>query len=105
MKSVQALRLVSLIEGISYLLLVGVAMPLKYVWDQPHYVRWVGSAHGFLFVAFVCVLVLAAVVRRWHPFRPLLVFVASMIPLGFIFIEMNLRRDLEELETAKAPSA
>lgn len=95
MKSVQALRIVSLIEGISYLLLVGVAMPLKYVWEEPQYVRWVGSAHGFLFVVFVIALVVAAVARRWDIYRPVVIFIASMIPFGFIYIEMNLRRDLE----------
>ncbi len=96
MKSVQALRIVSLIEGLSYLLLVGVAMPLKYVWEEPQYVRWVGSAHGFLFVVFVIALVIAAVAARWKIYRPVVIFIASMIPFGFIYIEMNLRRELEE---------
>lgn len=96
MKSVQALRIVSLIEGLSYLILVGIAMPLKYIWEEPQYVRWVGSAHGFLFVAFVAALVVAAVVRRWEIYRPVILFLASMVPFGFIFIEMNLRRDLSE---------
>ena len=54
--AVGRLRVVSAIEGLSYILLVGVAMPLKYGLDMPQAVRVVGQAHGFLFVAFVVAL-------------------------------------------------
>jgi integral membrane protein len=56
------LRHLALIEGTSTLLLFGVAMPLKYVWDMPMAVRIVGSLHGLLFVALVLMSALA--VRR-----------------------------------------
>ena len=47
------LRVIGLLEGISFLVLLGVAMPLKYVWDEPQAVRGVGMAHGVLFLAYV----------------------------------------------------
>ena len=47
------------IEGWSYLILLFIAMPLKYIFDMPLAVRIVGSAHGLLFVAYVILLGLA----------------------------------------------
>lgn len=102
MKTVHALRLVSFIEGLSYLLLVLVAMPLKYVWEQPIYVRWAGSAHGLLFVAFVAALIIAAVSRKWSITRPIVLFVASMVPFGFIYIEHTLREEVGDEEESLA---
>src|SRR5690606_32019581 len=40
-------------EGLSYLLLLGVAMPIKYVWGDPSWVSAVGMAHGLLFLAYI----------------------------------------------------
>lgn len=100
MRVVHLFRWVSLFEGISYLVLLGVAMPLKYLLGQPEWVRFVGSAHGVLFVAFVVALVAAAVVRRgrWGVARPLLFFGLSLVPLGFIYIEYLLRSEQTEDE-------
>jgi integral membrane protein len=53
------LRLLGLIEGTSTLILFGIAMPMKYVWDMPLAVRIVGSVHGFLFVALALVCLIA----------------------------------------------
>ena len=46
------LRRVALAEAVSYLILVAIAMPLKYLADQPLAVRYVGMAHGVLFILF-----------------------------------------------------
>ncbi|MFT5680073.1 MAG: integral membrane protein [Myxococcota bacterium] len=82
-------RLVSMLEGLSYALLVFVAMPLKYGLDMPQMVRMLGRAHGGLFVAFVIALILAAISQRWSIVRTGMLFVASMIPLGAIWIERS----------------
>lgn len=87
------LRAVSAAEGLSYVLLVGVAMPLKYLLDIPAAVRVVGMAHGVLFIAFVVSLVLAWREARWRPGLPVGVFLLSMIPLGAVGIEAWLRAD------------
>ena len=50
------LRVIGNIEGISYLLLLGVAMPLKYLGNMPMAVKIAGSIHGFLFVSFIVAL-------------------------------------------------
>ena len=53
---IQTLRILGNIEGISYLLLLGVAMPMKYYFEIPMAVKIVGMAHGVLFVAYFLLL-------------------------------------------------
>ena len=80
-------RAISAIEGISYVLLVFVAMPLKYGLNLPQMVKVLGMAHGVLFMAFVVALVLAMIAQRWPITRAAALLVASMIPLGAVWIE------------------
>jgi integral membrane protein len=76
------LRIVAFIEGVSYLILLFVAMPLKYLYGQPAMVKSVGMAHGVLFVAFAVALVLAAFQHRWGFVKILKIFVSSLVPFG-----------------------
>jgi len=85
-------RLISLLEGISYLLLMGVGMPLKYLWHQPSMVRVVGSIHGILFLLFVLSLFRAKIEYRWRYKHALILFGASLIPFGFLYIDKWIRR-------------
>ena len=91
-------RIVSLAEGLSYILLLGIAMPLKYVWGQPEAVKMMGSLHGFLFVIFVIALIRAAFDRAWGLSRVLLAFFASIVPLGAFFLETSLRKEMDGVE-------
>ncbi|MCK6501904.1 DUF3817 domain-containing protein [Myxococcota bacterium] len=89
--AVARFRLVSLAEGLSYVLLMFVAMPLKYAAGIPEAVRVAGSLHGALFILFVVALALAARQARWSPLRTAWYLVLSMIPLGALRIEQELR--------------
>ena len=51
--SVKTFRIISTLEAISFLVLLGIAMPLKYIWDMPEMVSVVGMAHGVLFIAYL----------------------------------------------------
>jgi integral membrane protein len=90
------LRLVGIVEGISYLVLLGVAMPLKYLAGMPLAVRWVGWAHGVLFVLFCLTLLGAMRAHRWSLARAAWVFVAGLVPFGTFAIDGRLRREEEE---------
>ena len=79
-------RLISFIEGISYLVLIFIAMPLKYFAGIPLAVKIVGMAHGVLFILFVLALIIASKKYKWH-FLSFQLFVYSLIPFGFILIE------------------
>jgi integral membrane protein len=87
------LRAVGLAEGASYLLLLGVAMPLKYFAGMPLAVKTVGWLHGALFVAFCLSLLHAMVAARWSLFRGLQLFVAALIPFGTFVVDGALARE------------
>ena len=88
------LRAVAFLEGLSYLLLLGVAMPLKYLAGEPMAVRVVGSLHGLLFVLLVAATL--AAMRRGKPFAfGVRVALASLVPFGTFFLEAELRADDE----------
>jgi integral membrane protein len=99
MNEVFWVRWIGRIEGVSWLLLLFVAMPLKYGFGQPLAVRVVGSAHGALFVTFCAVLGWAHLRRRWAILRSLKLFLAALIPFGFLAVDRGLERE----ELALAP--
>ncbi len=92
---ISLLRRLGLAEAISFLLLVGVAMPLKYFLHQPLAVRIFGLLHGLLFVAFCAALLYAWRATRWPLSRAALIFVAALLPFGPFFIDRRLRSDEE----------
>lgn len=69
-------------EAISYLLLLGVAMPLKYYADLPIAVKYTGMAHGLLFVLYIIWLFLAADEQKWSIKIILIGVICSIIPFG-----------------------
>ena len=79
-------RVISIIEGLSYLILVFIAMPLKYMFDYPMAVKIVGMSHGVLFILFFLALAIAMNRYKWK-FLGFQLFVYSLIPFGFILIE------------------
>ncbi len=90
-------RLVGSLEACSYLLLLGVAMPLKYIWHMPIYVRWTGSFHGAFFVLFCLLAALLGRAQRWPWQVTGLAFLSSVVPFGpWIFDRRYLPRQAPE---------
>ncbi len=98
------LRLVGMFEGISFLVLLGIAMPLKYIWGDPTAVRIVGMAHGVLFMAYCLCLCFAWGETKWPVKRASLVFVACLLPFGPFLIDRSLKRDEEALLQSRRES-
>jgi integral membrane protein len=88
---VKAFASVALLEGISYVLLLGVAMPLKYFLDFPLAVKVVGWAHGILFMGYVALLIICWVKCKWSVGRVFLYFVASLLPVMPFIVERKLK--------------
>lgn len=88
-------RLVALLEGVSFALLLCVAMPLKYFAGLPLAVRIVGSLHGALTLWFLIAL-LRASSEGWPMRRAALAFVASLLPFGAFVFDASLRREIAE---------
>lgn len=93
-------RIVAFWEGISYLLLLFVAMPLKYGLGIDMAVRVVGMAHGVLFIAYLATLALAW--SRVGTRRGVEAFVLSLVPFGTFWLETRLKQDERELEDRAA---
>ncbi len=85
-------RRIAVWEGISYLLLVFIAMPLKYWMDAPAMVTHVGRVHGGLFVLYVALLVLCQVERKWPLKRAGMYFLASLLPFATFWVEKDAQR-------------
>lgn len=84
-------RVVSLVEGVSYIVLVGVAMPLKYFAGNTTAVPLVGRVHGGLFVVFMIALASVALADRWSRREVAIAFVAAMLPFGAFWLERRFR--------------
>jgi integral membrane protein len=94
------LRAVGLTEAVSFLLLLGVAMPLKYVAGYPLAVRIVGWIHGLLFMAYCYELFEAATERGWPWKKSAKLFVAALLPFGPFVMDRELRAEAAD---ASAP--
>jgi integral membrane protein len=94
MKLTLGFRWVALFEGVSFLVLLGVAMPLKYMAGYPLAVRVVGTAHGMLFVAYVLLVAALFLVQRWSLSRVAQALVLSLVPFGTFALDRRLRAEL-----------
>lgn len=84
--NIKTLRIVGLLEGISFLLLLFIAMPMKYLMGNPILVKYVGMGHGVLFIAFLVVLFVVCEKQKWSLSVFLMGLIASILPFGpFIF--------------------
>lgn len=84
---VKIFRLVSFLEAISFLVLLFVAMPLKYMYDLPQYVSVVGMAHGILFVAYLIGAYWMYEKLSWSLKTLLIVGLCSVLPFGPFYAE------------------
>lgn len=81
--SIGVFRIIGFLEGMSFILLMFIAMPLKYIYDQPKAVEIIGMAHGVLFVVFVLFAFYLSITKKWNLFKvtaPLLL--SSILPFG-----------------------
>lgn len=98
-------RIVSFAEGVSYILLVFLAMPLKYMAGEPLMVRIFGSIHGFLVILFVLMMLHAARSCGWRLPRVLFALGSSLVPFGAFVLERSLKKEQEALALKVEESA
>jgi len=91
MNPVRPLHLLTLLEGVSTLVLFFVAMPLKYFAGKPEAVKIVGWIHGILFVAVMVLLAWVMFRYRWPLGRGVLVFVSAVVPFGPFVIHRRMQ--------------
>jgi len=89
-------KYVAYMEGISLLLLLGIAMPVKYLLGDPRMVAKVGMAHGLLFMLYIVVLIYVAVQWQWGIKKVLLGVLASILPFGPFWFHKKYVDDLSD---------
>lgn len=80
-------RIVGVLEGLSYLLLLGVGMPLKYMMGNPVGVKALGMPHGLLFVLYVVLAINMYVEYEWSKKKLGLAILASLLPFGTLIFD------------------
>jgi integral membrane protein len=80
--SLKAFRLISIFEGLSFLILLGIAMPLKYLFDIPEAVQTTGMAHGLLFILYIFGAFFMKQKLNWSFQTLLIVILCSVLPFG-----------------------
>ena len=95
-KVIQRLRVLGTIEGISFIVLMGIAMPLKYIFKYEDATFWPGLAHGILFLLYCAALAHAKMVLG----RPLRwagkFFIAALLPFGPFVMDKGLKREMDD---------
>lgn len=88
--SINAFRLIAFLEGLSFLILLFIAMPLKYGFDYPDMVRVTGMAHGILFVAYLVGVTILAAQYGWSLKTIFWTMAASVLPFGTFIAERRI---------------
>jgi integral membrane protein len=87
------LRWVARIEGISFLMILFITMPLKYVWNMPGPNKFWGMTHGLLFILYCLMVVQIWIANNWSTKKGFLALIASIIPFGTFWAEKKLFKD------------
>ena len=85
-------KIIALIEGISALLLFFFAMPMKYLFDQPIFVKHIGMAHGVFFTIYIIYATLLKLTEKWNLKKYIIICLASIPPFGTFYIEKKYLR-------------
>ncbi len=80
-------RVVAILEGVSYILLLFIATPIKYLVNDPQYVKLLGMPHGILFMLYVVLAFLLKPAYKWDTKSFAIVLVASIIPFGTFYVD------------------
>ncbi|MDX1277226.1 DUF3817 domain-containing protein [Oceanihabitans sediminis] len=87
-------RLIAFLEGVSYILLLFIATPIKYLQGNPEYVKMLGMPHGLLFVAYVVLAIVVGMERKWDTKTMFIVLIASILPFGTFYIDKKYLKNL-----------
>ncbi|ALL04985.1 DUF3817 domain-containing protein [Pedobacter gandavensis] len=93
MNTLSIFRKVAVAEGLSYLLLLFIAMPLKYWADMPLAVKYTGWAHGLLFVMYIVILIMAWTEYKWNFKKVAMIGAASLLPFAPFIVDKKLKEE------------
>jgi integral membrane protein len=97
-KVLKNFKIIVIAEGISFLVLLLIAMPLKYMMQIPEPVKYVGWAHGVLFVLYGILLLQVFIVVKWSFIKTLVAFLVSFIPFGTFWLDAKINKEIGEMK-------
>jgi integral membrane protein len=81
------LRIIAFIEGISFLVILFITMPMKYLMDMPEPNKVIGMLHGILFILYILAVVQGKYSFNWNGKTTFLALLASVIPFGTFWVD------------------
>jgi integral membrane protein len=84
---IKVFRIISYLEGISYILLLFIAVPIKYYANDPSLVKLLGMPHGLLVVAYVILSIVNSKKHNWNFIKTVVVLISSIIPFGTFYVD------------------
>jgi len=89
-------RKTAIIEGISYLILLFIAMPIKYIFHIAEPVKYFGWIHGVLFLIYLAILIMAAIKYRWSIMRIAIYLIGSVLPFVPFVLDKKLKEEYQD---------
>jgi len=86
-------RLIAILEGISYILLLSIGMPLKYLLHIAVIIKIMGWMHGVLFILYVIALARVTIVNKWGFVKVVVACIASLLPFGTFVLDRKLKQE------------
>ena len=80
-------RLTAFLEGVSYILLLFIAVPIKYLLNEALFVKILGMPHGILFILYILFSIIAKIKYNWNFRKILVISIASLVPFGTFYID------------------
>ena len=87
-------RLTAFLEGVSYIFLLFIAVPIKYLLNEALYVKILGMPHGILFILYVLLSIIAKIKNNWNFRKFLFISIASLVPFGTFYIDKKYLKKL-----------
>jgi len=91
---ITAFRIVAFLEGISYIILLFFAVPVKYLFENESYVKLLGMPHGLLFVAYIALAFVIRTEQKWTNFIFTKILVAALLPFATFYIDYKYLKPL-----------
>ena len=95
MSLLKIFRIIAFLEGLSYVLLLFIAVPVKYLNNDPSYVKMLGMPHGLLFMGYIALAIVLRTDNQWIKNNFFMVLMASVIPFGTFVVEKKLNKTIQ----------
>ena len=80
-------RIVAFAEGVSYLLLLFIAVPIKYILDNDRFVKLLGMPHGVFFIIYILLALRFVLIKKTSIKDSIIILIASLIPFGTFYVD------------------